>query len=416
MPFSSRNLTRQIIALLGTPVGALTIVMVAEGCALFVTTYFGTPQRYQVNVLASIPAIAGVIYVITDFVRDRLEQRVQVPNPDPESIVTYQLMKTWGPPFGDLQEFISITERRLEASENALTLQRESAKSNLIHLVVVGYKCVQTARSIQFLCSNGYPDQALSLCRALLEQEASLFFIQSVDDPEGVFQRYLDWEFAKIYLDVKNNRCALDKRGIGPTDQEWETLTKEYNRLEEKHRGNGNLKNQREWAIGTRKNGEETIKAFSVRKKAEESLPYLASDQTAIFEAWMADWQRLNEFTHMTPKSIDESASSNKRGLVATGRSSIGLAEPMKISGRAMLNISSVIARLVNKRLDRVESTAEDELSRNAMETFQNMLKKLENLPIETAPWHEQLRRTNDRCQGRRQNIPLWRRESVPPG
>ena len=397
MQFSSRNLTRQIIALLGTPVGALTIVMVAEGCALFATTYFGTPQRYQVNVLASIPAIGGVIYVITDFVRDKLEKRVQVPNPDPERIVIYQLMKTWRPALGDLQEFISLTERRLQTSENALTLQRESPKSNLIHLVVVGYKCVQTARSIQLLCSNGYPDQALSLCRALLEQEASLFFIQSVDDPEGVFQRYLDWEFAKFYLDVKNNRCALDERGIGPTDQEWETLTNEYNRLEEKYRGNGNLKNQREWAIGTRKNGEDTIRAFSVRKKAEESLPYLASDQTAIFEAWMADWQRLNEFTHMTPKSIDESASSNKRGLVATGRSSIGLAEPMEISGRAMLNISSVIMRLVNKRLDRVESTAEDELSRNAMETFQNMLKKLENLPIETAPWHEQLRRTDDR-------------------
>ena len=223
-----------------------------------------------------------------------------------------------------------------------------------------------------------------------------MFFIQSVDDPEEVFGRLLDWEFAKFYLDVKNRKCKLEERGLGPTDQEWETLTKNFDRLEEKYRGNGNLKNQREWAIGTRKNGEETIKAFSVRKKAEESLPYLASDQSEIFDAWIADWQRLNEFTHMTPRSIDESASSNERGLVTTGRSSIGLAEPMEISARATLNISSIITRLVNKRLDRVESTAEDELGRNAMETFQNMLKQLENLPIETAPWHEQLRRTDD--------------------
>ena len=142
---------KQIIALLGTPIGALSIVMVVEGCAFLATTYFGTPPRYQTIVLTCIPAITYILYVTADFVRNRLEQRVQVPNAGPESIVVYQLVNTWGPPLGDLQEFISFTERRLEASEDALTVQKEGVKSNLIDLIVIGYKCVSNSTV------NSYP-------------------------------------------------------------------------------------------------------------------------------------------------------------------------------------------------------------------------------------------------------------------
>lgn len=264
-------MTGQIIALLGTPVGALSIVMVAEGLALFVTSHFGTPQRYQVVVLASIPAITGIIYLVPDSIRDKLAKKKQARDLDPETIVIYQLVDTWGPSLDILHELVSLAEQRLEASQDALHKEMQGARSIFYDLIGIGYKCIQTARSIHLLCSNGYPDQALSLCRGLMEQEAYLWFIRSVDDPEELFQRYLDWENAKFYLRIKRQKSNLDARGIGPTAEEWENLTREYKSLKEKYQDAGNLKHLMDWAIGTREGGKKTIKATSVAQMIRKS-------------------------------------------------------------------------------------------------------------------------------------------------
>ena len=214
--------------MLGTPVGALTIVMVAEGCALFVTTYFGTPQRYQVNVLASIPALAGVIYVITDFVKDRVEQRVQVPNPGPESIVIYQLMNTWGPPLCTLEKLVSVCEERVDEAQDRLAEEKKGERSSLFEVTRTGFKCVQVARGILVLCRNGYPDQAYALSRSLVEQGVNIGFILTSGKLEEVAQRYIDWEKAKFYRFIKRTKDRRDLIGHGPTDEEWELLTREY--------------------------------------------------------------------------------------------------------------------------------------------------------------------------------------------
>ena len=78
---------------------------------------------------------------------------------------------------------------------------------------------------------------------------------------------------------------------------------------------------------------------------------------------------------------------------MATGRSSIGLNEPMEIAGRSMLDISSTIVTLINRKLGKGESLAEDELSSATMDALKRMVRELQGIPKEALPWHEQLKR-----------------------
>ena len=137
-----------------------------------------------------------------------------------------------------------------------------------------------------------------------MEQEARLSFISTIDDPEEVARRLSDWDNAQFYRNVEKQKERLDTQGIGPTEEEWHQLTENYNRIAEKYRGKGELSQRNQWAIATRHNGKTPVKAFSVRTMIETSYPRLASDKHILREAWMDQWNRLNGFVHITPRSI----------------------------------------------------------------------------------------------------------------
>ena len=79
-------------------------------------------------------------------------------------------------------------------------------------------------------------------------------------------------------------------------------------------------------------------------------MPRLASDERQLHDAWTSEWQRLNEFTHTTPRSIFESASSDHENLVVTGQSPIGIDEPLTIAGRSTLNISTLLTSIASSK------------------------------------------------------------------
>lgn len=298
------------------------------------------------------------------------------------------LASVWGDHLSNLNNVISLAEERIKAAQEELA-KVIPGNTTLYELIRIGYKCVQTSKAVSALCSKGFPDQALSLCRSLMEQEASLGFISRVEDPDKLAQRYVDWEYAKFYLDIEKRKPHLDLRNGGPSDEEWRIMTDKYNRLEKKYHGNGNLRRREEWAIATRANGSRIIKAFTVQEKARHYLPYLVSDETKIYDAWTSEWQRLNEFNHITPKSIYESASSGEENVVVIGQSEIGLKDPIRTVGRSMLNISTFLTSIVTLTVGGDEIPRLEKLRDEMMASFRKMVKELESVPEAATPWHE---------------------------
>ena len=64
-----------------------------------------------------------------------------------------------------------------------------------------------------------------------------------------MIQRYLDWEKAKFYRFEEKLKGSLGAGNLGPTTEEWDALTKEYERLKAKYDGDGILDRLEEWAI-----------------------------------------------------------------------------------------------------------------------------------------------------------------------
>ena len=366
----------------------LTAMMVTTSVTLVVTTYMGVSQYHQAVSLASIPIAFPLMLLIASIVQAIVERRRQPSVTDSHKIAKWQLETMWAPSLAKLKEVVEIGERRIDTALTELEKDMQGNGTSLYGLIRTGYKCIQTTRAVQVLCSSGYPDQALSMCRTLLEQEANMWFIETSDDPEEVAQRYLDWQNAKFYCDVEKRKPRLDETGRGPTKEEWQTLTEHFNRLEEQYRDNGSLRNREHWAIATRRGRKETVKAFSVQERARQSLPRLVDDEAQIHEAWTEEWQRLNEFVHTTPRSIFESASSNRENVVITGPSSVGIGEPLKIAGRSILNISTILGKIITDRLTTEENSEMETLKRRMMKAFREMLGELENLPEEATPWH----------------------------
>ena len=145
-------------------------------------------------------------------------------------------------------------------------------------------------------------------------------------------------------------------------------------------------------AIGTRANGTQLVEAFSVPKRAWQSMPWLPSDDTQLYDAWTAEWQRLNEFTHTTPRSIFESASSNDQNVVVTGQSPLGIDEPLVIAGRSMLNISSILTNIASNKMPKGKSRRSEDLRKKTVRAYREMLEELEHIPVEAAPWHRSMR------------------------
>ena len=282
-----------------------SVTMVVAGATLVITSRMDL-SRYQLAIaLAAIPCFSGLLATWLVYIWKSLNRHRRI---------EFQIANTWVRPLSKLQTVISLSGERVELAQAELEETLRGGTTYIYPLLAIGYKCIQTCNAIHLLCARGYPDQALSICRGLMEQQATLWFIATIENKEEVTQRYLDWERAKAYLRLKDRKEGLDKRNLGPTKEEWDALNREYQRLKVKYRGNGDLGKHEQWAIGIRANEPQPVKAFSVQKRVRESrksVPYPASDETQLHDAWISEWQRLNEFTHTTPRSILESASSN---------------------------------------------------------------------------------------------------------
>ncbi len=264
--------------------------------------------------------------------------------------------------------------------------EKQGNLSSLFEMVRTAYKSIQVSRGILVLCRNGYPDQAYILCRALVEQRVNLGFILTSGKIEEVAQRYLDWQKAEFYRFIKRTKERLDKMNRGPTDDEWTDLTNQYQSLKTKYAGGiGDIDNSEEWAIAYRDGLTRTIRAFNVVDRAKHSMPRLVSDKNLLFDVWEMEWQDLNQFTHTTPRSINESASTSGPNVVVSGPSSIGIYEPARIVGREVLNLSSIISH----NLATTSSPESEDISKEAMKLHMELLRELDKIPSAAYPWYQ---------------------------
>ena len=368
------------------------VTMVVAGLTLVITSRMDL-SRYQLSIaLTAIPCFSGLLVVWVFWIQESLSRNRRLSSNDRVEMTESQIVTIWGRPLSKLQIVVSLSGERIKLAQTELEETLRGSNTNIYALIRIGYKCIQTCNVIHLLCIKGFPDQALSLCRGLMEQEANLWFISTIENKEEVVQRYLDWEKAKFYSFVKKRKDRLDSRSVGPTIDEWDALTKEYKQLEAKYRGNGQLGSREQWAIGTRANGTQLVKAFSVRDRAKQSMPRLASDKTQLHDAWTSEWQRLNEFTHTTPRSIFESASSNDQNVVVTGQSPLGIDEPLMIAGRSILNISTMLTNIAADNLPKKDSRRSQDLGERTVQAFRGMLEEFENIPDTAAPWHRRLK------------------------
>ena len=289
----------------------------------------------------------------------------RLPSDDRRRTTEHHNTTIWGQSFSKLKTVISISHERISLTQTQLEGTLQDTSTHTYALIAIGYKCIQTCNAIQVLCNKGFPDQALSLCRSLVEQEANLRFIVSIENREKVTERYLDWERAKYIPRLKARNKELVNGILEHTSGKGDALTEVYKQLEDKYRRDGNLRNREEWAIGTRANGLERIEAFSVQERAKQFIKFFASDEVLLRDTWSERWQRLNEFAHTTPRSILESAASNNQKLVVTGPSHLGIDEPLIIAGQSMLNITTMVTHIVTDQLTEPASPQVKRLGRN---------------------------------------------------
>ena len=366
----------------------MSVAMVVAGITLVITSRMEL-TRYELSIaLTAIPCVAGLLVACLFAIRSRSHC---LPSNQAVSMTESQLATIWRRPLSKLQAVITLGGERIRLAHAEIEEALQGATTTTYELIRIGYRCIQTCNGVHLLCAKGFPDQALSLCRGLMEQEANLWFIATVENKEEVTQRYLDWEKAKFYRYVRDRKSRLDKRNLGPTKEEWDALTKEHERLEAKYHGNGKLRNLEQWAIGTRANGTQRVEAFSVQDRAWQSLPWIPSDETQLYDAWTAEWQRLNEFTHTTPRSLFESASSNHQNVVVTGQSPLGIDEPLTIAGRSILNISTILTNIAASTSSKGKSRRSEALGNKTVRVYREMLEELESLPSEALPWHRRM-------------------------
>ena len=372
--------------MLETPSAALLLVAAAQCIVWLVAATIGIPQLLQAQIAITIPAGLCTLYALVGLHRQKQDNGEIDKRTDSTKIVDSQLKHIWGSSLDALESLIGLADKRIQEAQLRLQNETQGNPSSLFEMARTAYKSMQVARGILVLCKNGYPDQAYILCRTLVEQRVNLGFILTSGKTEGVAQRYLDWEKVKFYRFIKRTRQRRNRMNGGPTNREWADLTNEYQRISAKYAGGiGGIEEKEEWAIAYRDGLTRIIKAFNVVDRARHSMPWLVSDGNLLFDVWEMEWQDLNEFTHTTPRSINESASTSGPNVVVSGPSSIGIYEPARIAGREVLNLSSIISHNLATSV-RPES---EELGKEAMKLHRKLLRELNKIPAAAYPWYQ---------------------------
>ena len=345
----------------------------------FLITYGMELKRYELTLaLAVAPCLSGLLAMWFLCIRGRLTSDYR------STMMERQISTTWGRSLNKLQTVTSLSQERIGLTQTELEEALQDNSTPIHALIAIGYKCVQTCNAIHMLCARGFPDQALLLCRGLVEQEANLRFIATIENREEVTERYLDWERAKTIIRWK----ARNEGKLDSTNGERDALTEVYEQLEAKYCRNGNLRHLQGWAIGTRSNGLNRIEAFSPEARAKQFVKFLASDEARLHDTWTVRWQRLNEFAHTTPRSILESPASNDQKLVVTGPSYLGIDEPLIIAGQAMLNVSTLLTHIVTDEFAITENPRFEDIGTRALGAFYDMLEEVEKVPGSAARWN----------------------------
>lgn len=343
-------------------------------------------DRYQFAIaLTTMPFLSGLLAMWFFYIRGSL------PSDDRNRTVERQIANTWGRPLSKLHMLITLSQERTSLTHTELEKTLQDNSTHIYGLIAIGYKCIQTCNAIHTLCARGFPDQALSLCRGLVEQEANLRFIVAVENREEVTERYLDWERAKAIRRLDKNR-ELVKGNLDPANAKWDAIAEAYEQLKVKHRGNGDLKKYEQWAIGTSIRDSKQLKAFSAEARAKQFIKILDSEKTLFGYTWAIRWQRLNDFVHTTPRSIVESAASNDPKLVVTGPSHLGIDEPAVIAGQTILNISTLLAQIVTDEYSIRENLRIKDIGEKSHKVFYSLLKEVEKVPGSKRRWYATLR------------------------
>ena len=367
-------------------VGPIYVTTLVANLA-FVITYGMELTAFELTIARAVaPFLAGLLAVWFFYIRGSLCSDYRTTTSD------RHIPTIWGRSLNRLRMVISLSHEKISLTQTELKETLQDKSTHLYALIAIGYKCIQTCNAIHMLCARGFPDQALSLCRGLLEQEANLRFILTVGNKEEVTERYLDWERAKTIIRWKDRNKGLVKGKRDVVSTEWEALTKAYERLEVKYHGNGNLKRHEEWAIGKRANCVKHTKAFSPEARAKQFIELLDLEKTLLGYTWTVRWQRLNEFAHTTPRSILESAASNDPKLVVTGPSHLGIDEPAIIAGQAMLNISTLLAQIATDEFSIRENLRIKDIGERALRAFYDMLEEVEKVPDSPSRWLKTVR------------------------
>ena len=357
---------------------SIYMTAIVAGSVFLISSVLTLDRGLLVIAITAISFLSGVLAMWFSYIRRSL------PSDYRSSPSEFQIVTLWRQPLGKLQRVIDLSSERISLVQKELREALQDGISPIFALIGIGYKAVQTCNAIHMLCARGYPDQALSLCRGLVEQEANLRFILIVENKAQVTERYLDWEKAKDIVRWKTR----NEGKLNSTNEEWGALTKVYEQLEAKYRGNGKLRDHEQWAIGTRSNGVDQIEAFSPEARAKHFIRLLASDEARLRDTWTVRWQRLNEFTHATPRSIIQSAASNDPSLVVTTPSHLGIDEPLVIAGQTMLNISSLLAQIVTDEFAISENLGIKDLWEESQKAFYCMLKEVEEVPGTLPTWY----------------------------
>ena len=354
-----------------------TVVFTTYVTAMVAGSVFLITARLELNpgvlalAIAAISFLSGILALWFFYIQRSL------PSDYRSTPSEFRIVTLWRRPLSKFQRVISLSRERIELTHTELEEALQDKSTHIYALIAIGYKCIQTSNAIHVLCARGFPDQALSLCRGLVEQEANLRFIVTIENREEVTERYLDWERAKTIYRKARNEGKLDS-----------ALAEVYRKLEAKYHGNGNLRNLEGWAIGTRSNGLNRIQAFSPEERAKQFISLLASDEARLRDTWTMRWQRLNEFAHITPRSILQSAASNDPKLVVTGPSHLGIDEPLIIAGQSMLSISSLLTQIVIDEFELSENLRIKGLGTRAHSAFCDLFREVDRVPYSAARWY----------------------------
>ena len=355
--------------------------MISAGVVIFALLWVEIPRRWEPSLLAGVPAFVSLLVALAPraWRHWRPTECVcigHLPGPFP---ALFAVRQVWGPSLDSFKKTVSLAKQRIDDAQERLGSAMQNQETPLNQIFWMGYKAIQTASAIHVLCENGYADQAYAKCRELMEFEANIFFIMTSGDPTETSKRYSDWSLARFHKYVSENKSSL-----AISSDEWTELDEAYQIIKEEYARKGeNVHKKERWAIAWREKGTKKIEAFSVRQRAEHSMPYLKREPYLIHEVWKSRWYHANEAIHNDPRVLMASLSSPAENVVVTGSSNIGLREPIREAALMILNISSVISHNIPAK----QTEASDTLGNKTMEASTTTLKLLRDVPIRVNPW-----------------------------